>query len=135
MIVWNQKIRKSEDVIKAVIDGLYKENINTDGVVDVFCDGASKEQGCVLKIFDKFNPNLDICFWVYMPNERKTNNEINVICGRHINCTDSNMWDGDNLEYHTIKDNNARQMHNLTRDFIMDEIKANFNKTHDIPQL
>ena len=42
MIVWNEKIRRSQDVINAVINELYKDNINTDGVAEIFNSG--KEQ-------------------------------------------------------------------------------------------
>ena len=51
MIVWNEKIKKSDDVIKAVINELYKIQINIDGVVENFNNG--KEQGSVLKLYDK----------------------------------------------------------------------------------
>lgn len=129
MIVWNEKIKKSEDVIKAVINQLYKETINTDGVVEIFNNG--KEQGCLLKIFDKYNPNLDLCFWIYMPSDRKVNNQMDIIVGKHINCNKSNMWDGDDLDYISFEDAKAREMHNKARDYIIDFIKENFTKTHD----
>ena len=96
MIVWNEKVRRSQDVINAVINELYKDNINTDGVAEIFNNG--KEQGCVLKIFDKYNPNLDLCFWIYLASDRITNNEITVIVGKHINCNKLNMWDGDIID-------------------------------------
>lgn len=133
MIVWNEKVKKSEDVIRAVINQLYKENINTDGVVEIFNNG--KEQGCLLKIFDKYNPNLDLCFWIYMPEDRKINNEINVIIGKHINCNKLNMWDGADLDSYTFSDVKAREMHNKVRDFVIDSVKENLNKTHDIPSI
>lgn len=130
MIVWNEKIKKSQDVIQAVINQLYKETINTDGVVEIFNNG--KEQGCVLKLFDKFNPNLDLCMWVYMPSDRKINNHIEVIIGKHINCNKLNMWDGDGLESFAFEDAKAREMHNQTRDFMLEKIKDNFERTYNI---
>ena len=131
IIVWNEKIRKSEDIIKGIIDELYKLNINTDGVVEIFNDG--KEQGCLLKIYDKYNPNLDLCFWLYMPEDRSINNEIKVIIGKHINCNELNMWNNSELE--TVTFSEAREMHNKTRDFISHYIKDCMSKTHDIPRL
>lgn len=130
MIVWNEKVKKSQDVIQAVINQLYKETINTDGVVEIFNNG--KEQGCVLKLFDKFNPNLDLCMWVYMPSERKINNHIEVVIGKHINCNKLNMWDGDDLESFSFEDAKAREMHNQTRDFMLEKIKDNFERTYNI---
>lgn len=133
MIVWNEKIKKSENLINAVINQLYKNNINTDGVVGIFNNG--KEEGCVLKIFDKYNPNIDLCIWVYLPSNRKINNHMEVIVGKHINCTKTNMWDDMNLESFTFENSSARDMHNQARDFIVKLITKNFDKTHDIPKL
>lgn len=133
MIVWNEKIKKSQDVIQAVINQLYKETINTDGVVEIFNNG--KEQGCVLKLFDKFNPNLDLCMWVYMPSERKINNHIEVVIGKHINCNKLNMWDGDDLESFSFENAKAREMHNQTRDFMLEKIKDNFERTYNISSI
>lgn len=133
MIVWNEKVRKSQDVINAVINQLYKDNINTDGVAEIFNNG--KEQGCVLKIFDKYNPNLDLCFWLYMPNDRTVNNQMSVIVGKHINCNKLNMWDGSDLDSYSFEDVKAREMHKKIRDFILDSIKENMNKTHDMISL
>jgi len=133
LIVWNEKVKKSQDVINAVINQLYKEDINTDGVVEIFNDG--KEQGCVLKLFDKYNPNLDMCMWVYMPNDRKINNHIELIIGRHINCNKLNMWDGENLDYYEFEDPKARQMHNTTRDFMLEKIRDNMERTYNIRSL
>ncbi len=133
MIVWNEKVKKSQDVINAVINQLYKDNINTDGVAEIFNNG--KEQGCVLKIFDKYNPNLDLCFWIFMPNNRSVHNQISVVIGKHINCDKLNMWDGAELDSYTFEDKIAREMHKKVRDFILDSIKENMNKTRDILSL
>ena len=133
MILWNQKVKKSEDVIKAVINQLYKDQINIDGVVEIFNNG--KEQGCILKLFDKYNPNLDLCIWVYMPNDRKVNNSINIIIGKHINCNNINMWDGQDLDFYSFEDTKAREMHNKARDFIIDSITKNLEKTYNISRL
>lgn len=133
MIVWNEKLRRSEDVIKAVINQLYKENVSTDGVAESFNDG--KEQGCVLKIFDKYNPVLDICFWIYLPSDRVTNNEMKVIVGKHLNCNEKNMWIGDDLEEFEFGNPKAREMHKEVRDFIIDYVKKNLYKTREMPSI
>lgn len=133
MIVWNEKIKKSEDVIKAVINELYKVQINIDGVVENFNNG--KEQGSVLKLYDKYNPTMDMCLWVYLPSDRPVNNHMEVIVGKHINCNEMNMWEGADLEIYSFEDVKAREMHKKTRDFVMDIITNNLEKTHDIPRL
>lgn len=133
MIVWNEKVKKSEDIFKAVINQLYKDQINTDGVVEIFNNG--KEQGCVLKLFDKYNPNLDLCIWAYLPNYRKINNHIEIIIGKHINCNNMNMWDGADLDSYSFEDVKAREMHNKARDFVIDTITKNLEKTYDISRL
>ena len=133
MIVWNEKVKKSEDIFKAVINQLYKDQINTDGVVEIFNNG--KEQGCVLKLFDKYNPNLDLCIWAYLPNDRKINNHIEIIIGKHINCNNMNMWDGADLDSYSFEDVKAREMHNKASDFVIDTITKNLEKTYDISRL
>ena len=133
MIVWHEKVKKSEDIVNAVINELYKENIMTDGTVEIFNNG--KEEGCVLKIFDRYNPNLDMCFWIYLPSNRKVNNEVEVIIGKHVNCNEINMWDGADLDSYTFSDGNAREMHNKVRSFIIDSIKENMNKTRSLSSL
>ncbi len=133
MIVWNEKIKKSKDVVNAVINELFKDNINTDGVAEIFNNG--KEQGCVLKIYDKYNTNLDLCFWIYLPSDREINNHIEVIVGKHINCNNINMWEGSGLEYQSFENNIVREMHREIRDYILETIKQNMNKTRDILSL
>lgn len=133
MIVWNEKVKKSEDVIKSVINELYKVQINIDGVAENFNNG--KEQGSVLKLYDKYNPLIDLCLWVYLPSNRSMNNHIEVIVGKHINCNELNMWDGADLETYSFEDVKAREMHKKARDFIMQVITNNLEKTHDIPRL
>ena len=110
--------------MRAVINELLKDSINTDGVVETFNNG--KEQGCVLKVFDKYNPNLDLCFWVYMPSNRDINNQISVVVGKHINCNNMNMWEGADLEEYTFEDASVREMHKKIRDFVLDTIKFQF---------
>lgn len=89
----------------------------------------------MLKLFDRYNPNLDLCIWVYMPNKRKVNNYIEVVIGKQINCTNNNMWKGDNLEIFNFSDNKSRELHVKTRDFLIEKIIKNLERTHDIPSL
>ena len=76
-----------------------------------------------------------MCMWVYMPNDRKINNHIELIIGRHINCNQLNMWDGENLDYYEFEDPKARQMHNITRDFMLEKIRDNMERTYNIRSL
>ena len=45
------------------------------------------------------------------------------------------MWDGDGLESYSFEDAKAREMHNKTRDFIIEKIKSNFERTYDLPSI
>jgi len=67
-----------------------------------------------------------------MPSERKINNHIEVVIGKHINCNKLNMWDGDDLESFSFEDVKAREMHNKTRDFMLEKIKDNFERIYNI---
>ena len=133
LIVWHEKINKSNDIIKAVINQLLKDQINIDGVVENFNNG--KEQGTVLKLFDKYNPHIDSCIWVYLPSDRNVNNHMEVIVGKHINCNQMNMWEGENLTSISFEDNKAIEMHKKTRDYILEVITENIEKTHDIQRI
>ena len=70
-----------------------------------------------------------------MPNNRSVHNQISVVIGKHINCDKLNMWDGAELDSYTFEDKIAREMHKKVRDFILDSIKENMNKTRDILSL
>ena len=93
MIVWSDKVRKPVEIFRAVSNELLKREIDIDGVIEIFNDGV--EQGILLKIFDKYNPNVDMCIWAYLPTERDCNNQLKVLIGHHSDCTDNNMWQGD----------------------------------------
>lgn len=133
MILWHQKISRSQDIMKAVINQLYKENINTDGVVEVFNNGI--EQGCVLKLFDKYNPKLDLCIWVYMPNDRTFNNQYKVLIGKHIDCNEINMWNNEELKSYVFEDAKIREAHNKTRNFLLNKVRKTLERTHNLPSL
>ena len=84
---------------------------------------------------DKYNPAMDLCLWVYLPNHRSLNNHMEVIVGKHINCNDMNMWDGADLDSYSFEDVKAREMHNKARDLIIDVITKNLEKTYNISRL
>lgn len=132
MILFHQTLTKSEKVFKAVINELSKQDINLDGVIESF---NHKEQGYVLKIYDKYNPDIDICIWAYLPKERDYTNQMKVIIGRHSNCNDINLWQGDNLISEIFSDVKAIEMHRQARDFIMDTIKENLDRNYELPSI
>lgn len=134
IIVWNEKIRRSQDVVRAVIDQINKDTYTVDGVAETFNNG--KQQGCVLKLFDKYNPDVDMCIWVYLPAKRKVNNHIEIIIGKHIDCNKLNMWDeSSDLKKISIEDRVALKMHGKTRDTILDIIRKKLERVYDIPSL
>lgn len=45
------------------------------------------------------------------------------------------MWKGDNLEIFNFSDNKSRELHVKTRDFLIEKIIKNLERTHDIPSL
>ncbi len=80
---------------------------------------------------------MDICIWAYLPDKREYNNQMQIIVGRHTNCDYINMWSGDNLTYELINHNEAREMHRMCRDYIMNIILKNLDRTYevDIPKI
>ncbi len=129
IILWNNKIKKTNDLFKAVDNELSKRNINIDGTVETFNDGI--EQGMVLKIFNKYNPNLDICIWAYLPYNRDCNNQIRIVLGKQSNCLPNNMWDSE-LVSKVVTSSNVRDMHNEAREYIIELIKNNYNKRYSL---
>ena len=130
MIEWNEKIKKSGKIFNSVIDGLNKENIIADGVIEIFNDG--KEQGALLKVFDKYNPCLDLCIWCYLPSNRTKNNSMNVIVGYHNDCDKNNMWNNKEIDIFNFETNQATELQKEVREFVLDTIIKNFEKTRDI---
>lgn len=129
MIVWHEQLSKTTDLFKAVMNTLFKEDINIDGVVNYF--KYNNEQGLVLKIYDKYNPNLDLVIWAYISSNRKVNNEFTIKIGKHIDCDNENIWIDNNVESFTFTNSKTREMHKETRDFIIDTIKNSFDKSLD----
>lgn len=125
MIVWSDKVRKPVEIFRAVSNELLKREIDIDGVIEIFNDGV--EQGTLLKIFDKYNPNVDMCIWAYLPTERDCNNQLKVLIGHHSDCTDNNMWQGDVISK-IFTQARARELHQEVRDYIIDNIAIRLDK-------
>ena len=132
MIIFHKTLEKSEKIFKAVINELNKQGINLDGVIESF---NNKEQGFVLKIYDTYNPDIDICIWAYLPKEREYTNQMKVIIGRQSNCNNLNLWESDNLIIKIFSNAKAIEMHKQARDFIIDTIKKNLDRTYDLPNI
>lgn len=125
MIVWSDKIRKSNDIFKSVIAELLKLNIDLDGVIEIFNNGI--EQGTLLKIFDTYNPDVDICIWSYLPQERDCDNQMEVLIGHHSDCTNNNMWK-DNVKPTIFTQTRARELHKEVRDYILEVLTSRLDK-------
>lgn len=128
IILWNYKIKKVNELFKAVDNELQKRKVNVDGTIETFNDGI--EQGMVLKIFDKYNPDLDICIWAYFPEQRDCNNQVKIILGKQINCLKNNMWDSNELTCNIITNTNAREMHNMAREYIIELINNYYERNY-----
>lgn len=126
MIVWSNKIKKSVDIFNSVSNQLLKSNLDLDGVIETFNDGI--EQGVILKIYDKFNEDIDICIWAYLPSERDYNNQMKVIVGNHNDCNTNNVWQ-ENLPTKIFTQVRARELHQEVRDYILEVINNKMNKT------
>ena len=113
MIVWNTMVEKADKVLKAVNNELAIKGIKIDGVVEPFNNG--REKGMVLKIYDSYNPEIDLCIWVYLPKNRLTNNEMNKL-----------------LPSKTISNKVARAMHNEAREYITNVIEDYLNKNLNV---
>lgn len=125
MIAWSDKIEKSRKIFPGVKDVLQKQDIDIDGVIEVFNDGI--EQGTLLKIFDTYNPNVDLCIWTYLPKERDYNNQMIVLVGHHSDCTDNNMWN-DKVKSKVFTFSKARDLHDAVREYVVEVITSKLDK-------
>ena len=125
MIIWSDRIRKATDIFKAVSNQLLKLEFDVDGVIEIFNNGV--EQGTLLKIFDKYDPTLDLCIWVYLPRERDCNNQMEVLVGHHIDCTENNMWK-ENVKPKIFTQIRARELHKEVRDYILEVITSRLER-------
>lgn len=126
MIVWSDKIKKANDIFKAVGNELLKQNIDLDGVIEIFNDGT--EQGTLLKLYDKYNPEIDLCIWAYLPSERDCNNQMKVLIGHQSDCTKLNTWSA-GVPYKIFTQDRAIHLHKEVRDYVIKEITTRLDKT------
>lgn len=66
-----------------------------------------------MKIYKNYEPENDICVWVYEDLNKKT---IHTVLGNHNNCDNLNCYDGNNLvynEYPVISDIKKKIVSNL----------------------
>lgn len=76
-----------------------------------------------MKIYKTYEPENDVCVWVYEDLNKKT---IHTILGNHNNCNDLNYYEGDNLiynEYPVISDIKKKIVANL-----VESIYEHYNK-------
>ncbi len=125
MIVWSDKIRKSNDIFKSISAELLKLNIDLDGVIEIFNNGI--EQGTLLKIFDTYDPNIDLCIWAYLPQDRDCDNQMEVLIGHHSDCTNNNMWES-NVKPRIFTQVRARELHKEVRNYILEVITSRLDK-------
>lgn len=125
MIKWSDKIRKSVNIFNSISNELLKEEVDIDGIIDVFNNGV--EEGVLLKIFDKFNPASDLCIWAYLPAERDYDNQMKVIVGTHNDCDDSNFWKVE-LPFKIFTEVKAKELHKKVRDYLIEIIKDKLDK-------
>ena len=81
---------------------------NLDGVVEVFKE--KDKQGYVMKIYKTFDPNDDLCVWVWEDIEKKT---VNTRIGNHSNCNEYNQCIGFGFQ-----DNEYPIITNIKRDIV-----------------
>ncbi len=129
MIVYNKEIKRSQAIFKSVVDQLLKKNLDIDGTIDIFNDG--NEKGAVFKIFEKYNPASDICIWVYLPQNRKSDNQMTVLLGVHNDCKANNFWSS-NVTSKNFSNNIARELHKEVSKYVLDIITSRLNKLYKI---
>lgn len=73
---------------------MYK-NENLDGVVEVFKE--KDRQGYLIKLYKSFDPDDDLCIWVYENLDSRT---IHTIIANHSNCNELNQCVNSYLKCH-----------------------------------
>ena len=86
----------------------------------------------LLKVFDKYNPKLDICIWVYMPTERIVNNEMKVVCGSQEDCLENNVWIEEKVTIKSFSNQRSRDLHDDVRNYIKDYIKSHIDLEYEL---
>lgn len=125
MILWNQKLKKTIDLFRGVESEFRVRDINIDGVIESFNNG--KEQGLVLVLYNKYNPNLDVCLWAYLPKERDCNNQMRIVVGKSKDRLPDNTW-GEELYSEVITEKTARALHDKAREKVIELVLNNYDK-------
>ena len=93
MIKKHNSLVRAEKILNSFKDRTYQKG-NLDGVIEAF--KQNDKQGYVLKIYKNYEPDNDVCLWLY---EDRKDKKIYVIQGKHNNCDELNNYCGDNLSY------------------------------------
>lgn len=125
MILWNQKLKKTIDLFRGVESEFRVRDINIDGVIESFNNG--KEQGLVLVLYNKYNPNLDVCIWAYLPKERDCNNQMRIVVGKSKDRLPDNTW-SEELYSEVITEKTARALHDKAREKVIELVLNNYDK-------
>lgn len=120
MIKKHNSLIRAEKILNSFINNTYdKENL--DGVIETF--KQNDKQGYVLKIYKSYDPEQDVCLWIY---EETNNQKIYTIQGTRSNCDELNNYSGVDLiaKEYPIKTN-------IKKEIVADLIKsvyAHYNK-------
>ena len=90
MIRQHKSFKRSEGIVKSLVDRLNKDKFGIDGVYEVF-KNENGDQGYMIKIFRTFS-NDDLCIWTF---ESLIENQIYTIFGDKSLCDDFNNWISD----------------------------------------
>lgn len=116
MIKKHNSIVRAEKIINSFINSMHY-NDNLDGVVEVFKE--NDKQGYVMKIYKDYNPENDLCVWVY---EDFNNRTIHTIIGNHNNCDKLNHYVGEDLKY-----NEYPIISNIKKEIVSDLVEKIYN--------
>ena len=91
MIKKHNSLMRAERILNSFNNSTYyKENL--DGVIEAF--KQKDKQGYVLKIYKSYDPEQDVCLWIY---EEMNNQKIYTIQGTRSNCDELNNFIGADL--------------------------------------
>ena len=87
MIRQHKSLKRSERIVKSLVDKLNKDLIGIDGVYEIFID-EKNNQGYMVKFFKNFN-DQDLCVWIY---ESLTHGHIETVVGNASSRDSYNNW-------------------------------------------
>ena len=91
MIKKHNSLMRAERILNSFNNSTYyKENLV--GVIEAF--KQKDKQGYVLKIYKSYDPEQDVCLWIY---EEMNNQKIYTIQGTRSNCDELNNFIGADL--------------------------------------